>query len=157
MWWHSKVFNGCDSMSRSRVRGYYFQVNIIDETKADLSSLGLFPSLLGHIGDGNSHTSIMSGDAAEKERVEQAIHKMVDIALDMEGTCTAEHSIGLSKKEALHNELGGDTVEVMRTLNAALDLLRIMNLRKICIALVRTESWPEATAAARLERSKKNG
>jgi D-lactate dehydrogenase (cytochrome) len=51
--------------------------DVIDETKADLSSLGLFASLLGHIGDGNFHASIMYGDAAEKYRVEQVVHKMV--------------------------------------------------------------------------------
>ena len=132
--------------------------DIMDETKADLSSLGLFASLLGHIGDGNFHTSIMSGDAAEKEGVEQVVHKMVDTALEMEGTCTGEHSIGLGKKEALHSELGSETIEVMRTLKAALDPLHIMNPGKIFTdPLVSTESWPEVTAAASLERPKNNG
>lgn len=130
--------------------------DIIDETKADLSSLGLFASLLGHIGDGNFHTSIMYGDAAEKERVEHLVHKMVDTALDMEGTCTGEHGIGLGKKEALLSELGSETIEVMRTLKQALDPLHIMNPGKIFDAdsSVSTKNQADATAATTLERPK---
>ena len=128
--------------------------DIIDETKADLSNLGLFASLLGHIGDGNFHTSIMYRDAAEKERVEHLVHKMVDTALEMEGTCTGEHGIGLGKKAALLSELGAETIEVMRTLKQALDPLHIMNPGKIFDAdpSVSTKSQPEATAATTLER-----
>jgi D-lactate dehydrogenase (cytochrome) len=105
--------------------------DVIDETKADLSSLGLFASLLGHIGDGNFHASIMYGDAAEKYRVEQVVHKMVDTALEMEGTCTGEHGVGLGKKQALLSELRSETIDVMRTLKQAVDPLHIMNPGKI--------------------------
>jgi D-lactate dehydrogenase (cytochrome) len=128
--------------------------DIIDETKADLSNLGLFASLLGHIGDGNFHTSIMYGDAAEKERVEHLVHKMVDTALEMEGTCTGEHGIGLGKKESLRSELGDETIEVMRTLKRALDPLYIMNPGKIFDAdpSKSTKSEPAAIAASSLEK-----
>jgi D-lactate dehydrogenase (cytochrome) len=131
--------------------------DIIDETKADLSSLGLFASLLGHIGDGNFHTSIMYGDATEKERVEHLVHKMVDTALEMEGTCTGEHGIGLGKKESLLSELGDEAIEVMRTLKRALDPLHIMNPGKIFDAdpSKSTKSDPATTAASTLERPHK--
>lgn len=130
--------------------------DIIDQTKAELSSLGLFASLLGHIGDGNFHTSIMYGNAAEKERVEHLVHKMVDTALEMEGTCTGEHGIGLGKKESLVNELGEDTIDVMRTIKKALDPLHIMNPGKIFDAdPSTTTSQPEATASSILEKADK--
>lgn len=128
--------------------------DIIDATKADLSSLSRFATLLGHIGDSNFHTSIVYRNAAERERVERVVHKMVDTALEMEGTCTGEHGIGLRKKEALLSEIGHETIDVMRTLKQALDPLHIMNPGKIFDAdpSMSTLSLPEATAAASLER-----
>jgi D-lactate dehydrogenase (cytochrome) len=47
-------------------------------------------SILGHIGDGNFHASIMYDrqDPAERARVEKVVYDMVDRALEMEGSCT---------------------------------------------------------------------
>lgn len=55
-----------------------------------MDDLGIFASILGHIGDGNFHESIMYNrhDPVEKERVEKCVHDMVDRALEMEGSCT---------------------------------------------------------------------
>jgi D-lactate dehydrogenase (cytochrome) len=59
-------------------------------TKKELSSLGLLASALGHVGDGNFHTSILykRSDPAERAAVEKCVHDMVSRALEMEGTCT---------------------------------------------------------------------
>lgn len=55
-----------------------------------MESLGLFASILGHIGDGNFHASIMYDrkDPEERERVEKVVYDMVDRALEMDGSCT---------------------------------------------------------------------
>jgi D-lactate dehydrogenase (cytochrome) len=62
-------------------------------SKKELDDLGIFASLLGHIGDGNFHESIMYNrhDPDEKERVERCVHNMVDRALEMEGSCTVRN------------------------------------------------------------------
>ena len=59
-------------------------------SKKDLNGLGLFGSILGHVGDGNFHESILydATKPAEREAVERCVHAMVDCAIDMEGTCT---------------------------------------------------------------------
>jgi D-lactate dehydrogenase (cytochrome) len=64
--------------------------DIIEVSKKEMDDLGLFASILGHIGDGNFHESIMydSKKAGEKEKVEKCVKNMVDRALAMEGTCT---------------------------------------------------------------------
>jgi D-lactate dehydrogenase (cytochrome) len=82
-----------------------------------MDDLGLFASILGHIGDGNFHESIMynSKDPKERAAVEKSIKAMVDRALEMEGTCTGEHGVGLGKKESLMKELGIDTINVMKS------------------------------------------
>lgn len=55
-----------------------------------MDALGIFASILGHIGDGNFHESIMYNrrDPAQRARVEKCVHDMVDRALAMEGSCT---------------------------------------------------------------------
>lgn len=65
-----------------------------------MDDLGMFASILGHIGDGNFHESIMydKSNPEEVRRIEKCVHDMVDRALEMEGTCTGEHGIGLGKK-----------------------------------------------------------
>lgn len=95
--------------------------------------MGLFASILGHVGDGNFHESIMYNKKDPKERamVERCVENMVRRAIEMDGTCTGEHSIGWGKKQSLLLEVGPETVEVMRTLKGALDPLWIMNPGKI--------------------------
>lgn len=108
-------------------------VELIEISKKEMDDLGLFASILGHIGDGNFHESIMYNrkDAKEREKVEACVKNMVKRAIDMEGTCTGEHSIGWGKKDSLLLEVGPETVAVMRLIKSALDPLWIMNPGKI--------------------------
>ncbi|KAH6620394.1 D-lactate dehydrogenase mitochondrial precursor [Boeremia exigua] len=107
--------------------------DIIEISKKEMDDLGLFASILGHIGDGNFHESIMynSKDPKERAAVEKCVHDMVERALEMEGTCTGEHGIGLGKKASLQKELGFDTINVMRSIKGALDPYWLMNPGKI--------------------------
>ncbi|EXJ86568.1 D-lactate dehydrogenase (cytochrome) [Capronia epimyces CBS 606.96] len=134
--------------------------DIVERTKTELDDLGLFASVLGHIGDGNFHTSILYNrkDAAERERVEHVVHNMVHRALEMDGTCTGEHGIGIGKKESLVEELGLDTIGIMHTLKRSLDPHWLMNPGKIfdAVNIQATKDRPGATAASTLERPKSN-
>lgn len=64
--------------------------DIIEVSKKEMDELGLFASVLGHVGDGNFHESIMYNpkDKRERAEVERCVKNMVDRALEMEGTCT---------------------------------------------------------------------
>lgn len=98
-----------------------------------MDDLGLFASILGHVGDGNFHESIMydKTNPGERAKVEACVKNMVKRALDMEGTCTGEHSIGWGKKESLLWEVGPETLAVMKMLKGALDPRWVMNPGKI--------------------------
>lgn len=61
-------------------------------SKGDLDKLGLFGSIIGHVGDGNFHETILFDDDNERQRIEDCVHKMLDRALDMEGTCTVSRN-----------------------------------------------------------------
>ncbi|KAI9645331.1 D-lactate ferricytochrome c oxidoreductase [Ciborinia camelliae] len=64
--------------------------DIIELSKKEMDELGLFASILGHVGDGNFHESIMYDKrvVGEKEKVEKCVKNMVVRALEMEGTVT---------------------------------------------------------------------
>ncbi|KAF4549291.1 FAD linked oxidase-like protein [Elsinoe fawcettii] len=104
--------------------------DIIEVSKREMDELGLFASALGHVGDGNFHESIMY-EAKDKAKVEECVSRMVDRALEMEGTCTGEHGIGIGKKKSLVKELGLDTIGVMLNIKKALDPQSLMNPGKI--------------------------
>ncbi|EGE05855.1 oxidoreductase [Trichophyton equinum CBS 127.97] len=107
--------------------------DIIELSKKDLDELDLFAGIVGHIGDGNFHEGIVynRNNPEEVSRIEKCVHDMVDRALEMDGSCTGEHGIGLGKKKYLIKELGMDTLNVMRSIKRSLDPLWLLNPGKI--------------------------
>ena len=99
--------------------------------EADASGLPYF--LVGHVGDGNFHFGYLldPNDPKEREVAEDLNHKLVARALQLEGTCTGEHGIGVGKMEFLLSETGAGAVDMMRTIKRALDPDNIMNPGKI--------------------------
>ncbi|RAL12627.1 putative D-lactate dehydrogenase (cytochrome) [Aspergillus homomorphus CBS 101889] len=106
---------------------------IIDLSKKESEALGLFSSVLGHVGDGNFHQAVMYDPESptQTQAVQECVRKMVHRAIEMEGTVSGEHGIGLGKKECLIEELGQHTISVMRTLKRSLDPHFLMNPGKI--------------------------
>ncbi|KAK0649211.1 hypothetical protein B0T16DRAFT_428057 [Cercophora newfieldiana] len=106
---------------------------IIELSKAECGQLGIFASVIGHVGDGNFHVAMLydPSNAEQKQAVARCVHNMMDRALEMEGTVSGEHAIGIGKKECLVDELGEDTIELMRTLKLAMDPKWVMNPGKV--------------------------
>lgn len=73
--------------------------DIIEVSKKEMDDLGLFASALGHVGDGNFHESIMYNrqDPEERNKVEACVKRMVDRALEMEGTCTVSRLVSSNR------------------------------------------------------------
>jgi D-lactate dehydrogenase (cytochrome) len=107
--------------------------DIIEETKADIKSSRLMGSIVGHVGDGNFHSIILYDPdvKGEREIVEGVVHRMVKRALELEGTATGEHGVGLVKRDYLPHELGTETVDMMRRIKVALDPLSLLNPGKV--------------------------
>ncbi|KAI8722184.1 FAD-binding PCMH-type domain-containing protein [Fusarium sp. LHS14.1] len=123
--------------------------DIIEVSKKEMDELGLFAGILGHVGDGNFHEGIMYNKdvPGERAKVEKCVKNMVRRALDMEGTCTGEHSIGWGKKESLLWEVGPETLAVMATLKRALDPRWVMNPGKIMDVPWERTKYPEPEIA----------
>ena len=100
----------------------------IAKTKALLETSSLIASLLGHVGDGNFHVvfALEPDNKDELAEAQQLSHQIVDLALEMDGTCTGEHGIGVGKRSALEKE-HGEAVGLMRAIKHALDPLNLMN------------------------------
>jgi len=106
---------------------------IIEETKASIAASGLLGSIVGHVGDGNFHSIILYDPEIEEEKkiVEDVVHKMVKRAIELEGTATGEHGVGLVKRDALGFELGDGAVDFMRKLKLAVDPQCLLNCDKV--------------------------
>lgn len=101
--------------------------------QADIQALNLVAPIVGHVGDGNFHVSVLMdmSDAEEVGRARQFHERLVERALAMDGTCTGEHGIGEGKMKYLEAEHGPVGVEIMRRLKRSFDPDNIMNPGKI--------------------------
>jgi D-lactate dehydrogenase (cytochrome) len=105
----------------------------VEETKADITEMGLIAPIAGHVGDGNFHTQplVDLNDPEEVARVQGFIDRLVKRALAMGGTCTGEHGVGQKKGKYLVAEHGAPAVAVMQLLKRSLDPRGILNPGKI--------------------------
>ena len=97
------------------------------------TAAGMQHYIVGHVGDGNFHIAYLVDPTipAERELAERLNQELVQRAIDVQGTCSGEHGIGLHKMDFLVNEAGAGAIDMMRTLKRALDPKNIMNPGKI--------------------------
>ena len=89
--------------------------------------------LIGHAGDGNIHPSVFT-NSREKEdldRLHDTLTAIFEAALELGGTLSGEHGIGLEKQHLLARALDPRAIEIMKGIKAILDPDNIMNPDKI--------------------------
>ena len=104
-------------------------VNFAEE---ETKKFGLRAPMVGHLGDGNFHV-ILPYDPQKKEtykKIREFSDLLIKKTLELNGTITGEHGIGLHKKEYLLKE-HGDNIPVMKSIKRTLDPNNIMNPGKI--------------------------
>jgi FAD/FMN-containing dehydrogenase len=91
--------------------------------------------LFGHIGDGNLHINVMKPDSLDRAaflaRTKEADHEVFRLVRAHRGSISAEHGIGLLKKDYLGYSRSEAELDVLRTLKRALDPLNLLNPGKI--------------------------
>ena len=104
----------------------------IRRTKLEIEKYGLIAPLVGHVGDGNFHLLILVEPGNESEmQAAQALAKTVSLlALELGGTVTGEHGIGLGKRRYMQAE-HGDAYALMGVLKQAIDPQNLMNPGKL--------------------------
>lgn len=104
----------------------------IKETKKAVKKCGLIAPLIGHVGDGNFHLSILI-DGNSKQELEQAkalANEVNMLTLSLGGTVTGEHGVGLGKQPYMLQE-HGDAYSLMGDLKKTFDPLNIFNPGKL--------------------------
>jgi len=101
-------------------------------TEKEVATSFLPAPIVGHVGDGNFHLTIVlnPNDPKEMAEAQRLNERLVHRALSLDGTCTGEHGIGSGKIDFLLAE-HGEAVSVMRAIKKAIDPDNIMNPGKI--------------------------
>ncbi len=102
-----------------------FSQQIVDEYRA----IGY---VFGHAGDGNLHV-VLVGDPADTDewsKLEAINHAIVEKAVQMGGTCTGEHGVGIGKRKFMQLE-HGQSYHLMRQIKETIDPKWLMNPDKI--------------------------
>ncbi len=94
---------------------------------------GLTIVSFGHAGDGNIHTNIMLDRKNHEElnRAEKAVEELFRVVLDLGGTLSGEHGVGITKSPFFMWEVGKAGYEAMLRIKQALDPNNIMNPGKM--------------------------
>ena len=102
------------------------------ETQKDIQANGLYAPIVGHVGDGNFHLTMMvdPNDPTYLPRAEGLNDRMIARAQHLGGTCTGEHGVGIGKIKYLYAE-HGEAMSLMRAIKKAIDPDNIMNPGKI--------------------------
>ena len=105
---------------------------VLDFTRQQCDARGLQASFVGHVGDGNFHVLFHAApdDTATWDAIHATYDEMMHLTLQVGGTCTGEHGVGLHKKKYVAQE-HADTLDLMRDLKNLLDPQGILNPGKI--------------------------
>lgn len=104
----------------------------IEDAQAVIAENGLIGPILGHVGDGNYHSTLLVDpeDPKALARAKDTAARMAAYALSVGGTISGEHGIGIGKKSLMRDEHGGG-VDMMIAVKRALDPENILNPGKM--------------------------
>ena len=107
-------------------------VEAIQFAETEIQNYGLRAPMVGHVGDGNFHVAIQY-DPKDKDSykvIREFSDKLIQKALDLEGTITGEHGVGIHKKEYLVKQ-HPDNLPYMKLIKKSFDPNNIMNPGKV--------------------------
>lgn len=105
---------------------------LVADSQAKFKEFGIYAPILGHVGDGNFHATIIMRGLDEVPMMSKVMSGIIKKAQELDGTCTGEHGVGMTKKKYLRDELGDGTLDLMLRIKNSVDPLGIMNPGKLC-------------------------
>ena len=106
---------------------------MIEIIRSEIEKTTIPCPIVAHAGDGNVHVVVMI-DSASFDEIKEAkslVHLMGVVAIEMGGTCTGEHGVGVGKMDLLEEEMGVGSIEAMKRIKREFDPNNIMNPGKI--------------------------
>ncbi|OEU87213.1 FAD-linked oxidase [Streptomyces abyssalis] len=106
---------------------------MLEGTAAISEKYGLTIGVCAHAGDGNTHPTVCfdPDDEDETRRAREAFDAIMALGLELGGTITGEHGVGVLKKEWLARELGPVGLELQRRIKEVFDPLGLLNPGKL--------------------------
>ncbi|QIP86286.1 FAD-binding protein [Streptomyces sp. Tu 2975] len=106
---------------------------MIEGTAAVAEKYGLTIGVCAHAGDGNTHPVVCFDhlDPDESRRARESFDEIMALGLELGGTITGEHGVGVLKKEWLARELGPVSLKLQRGIKQTFDPLGILNPGKL--------------------------
>ncbi len=101
------------------------------EQKAQALVPGARIVAFGHMGDGNIHLTVMAPEGVAEFPREAVLRAMHDLAVSMGGSISAEHGIGVARREELTRFKDPVALEMMRALKATFDPKGVLNPRAL--------------------------
>jgi glycolate oxidase len=106
-------------------------VALLAEVDAIRADLGIGMLSYGHAGDGNLHVNFLWDDPALDSRVALGQARLFRKVVELRGTLTGEHGVGLSKQEFLSLEQAPDVIDLQKNLKRVFDPKGLLNPDKI--------------------------
>ncbi|WP_329464946.1 FAD-binding oxidoreductase [Streptomyces sp. NBC_01431] len=106
---------------------------MLEGTASIAAKYDLTIGVCAHAGDGNTHPVVCfdTADQDESRRARESFDEIMALGLELGGTITGEHGVGVLKKEWLARELGPVGVEMQRAVKHAFDPLGLLNPGKL--------------------------
>ncbi len=106
---------------------------LIKKVQQITAGLGIPAMKYGHIGDGNLHVALFIdvNDPDQWDRLRTAADRIHRAALSLGGTVSSEHGIGLARAEYMAEQVGEESINLMRAIKKALDPRGILNPGKM--------------------------
>jgi glycolate oxidase len=115
------------AVPRSRLAAF------LDGVERIAARTGLVIGVVGHAGDGNMHPTVVfeRDDEQALARATTAFDEVMQLGLDLGGTITGEHGVGLLKRDWLEREVGPVSMAVQRGIKDLLDPRGLLNPGKV--------------------------
>ena len=83
----------------------------------------------GHAGNGNIHVNLLVNpdDSDEMARAERCLDALFSLVVELDGTISGEHGVGITKRGYVHREIDPVTLRLMRDIKGLLDPNGILN------------------------------
>lgn len=94
---------------------------------------GLTVVCFGHAGDGNIHVNVMynAGIPEIEEKVETSLHRLFEKVVEMGGSISGEHGIGIAKQRFMRHQFSEEQLALMQSIKQMFDPMNLLNPGKI--------------------------
>jgi len=105
--------------------------DMVERLEALAAEAGLIIASFGHLGDGNLHVNVMYDPDSQFELAHDTVSRIFDLTLELGGTLSGEHGIGLAKRPYISREVDPATLRLMKAIKLVFDPHHVLNPQKI--------------------------